>query len=101
MISDYTEIIELTMKKPNDAKLDLLVEGLQHFVSVGQKVLIFTGYVKTVEYLQSRLSTFFPEANVESLTGETKDKAKLEILKRFALVAHGLPSRRRKQTSIS
>ena len=96
LISDYTDILELTMKKPNDAKLDLLVEGLQYFVNRGQKVLIFSGYVKTVEYLHGRLSTFFPEANVESLTGETKDKDKPEILKRFAPVAHGLPSRRRK-----
>ncbi|HII62152.1 MAG TPA: hypothetical protein HA279_00925, partial [Candidatus Poseidoniaceae archaeon] len=96
LIADYTEILDLTMKKPNDSKLDLLVEELQYFVERGQKVLIFTSYLKTVEYLHNRLSTFFPEANVESLTGDVKEKNKLEMLRRFAPVAHGQSARRRK-----
>jgi len=96
LVEDFNEILEITMRKPKDTKLEMLLEGVRPLVTQGEKILIFSGYLKTVEYLKQEIAKTYPELNVESLTGEKKHAKKSEILRRFAPVANGLSGRRRK-----
>jgi len=92
----YESILELISREESDPKLELLLESLNPLVDNDHKIIIFTEYKGTVNYLERALSNMYPNRSIKTITGDLNEDKKLRLVKRFAPVAHGLSKRVRK-----
>ncbi|MBL8918117.1 MAG: DEAD/DEAH box helicase family protein [Myxococcaceae bacterium] len=78
-----------------DAKLGFLERQLRDRAP-GTKVLVFTNFIATVEYLRKHLGERLPGERIDVVTGQARGKEKKVILERFAPKAQGRKGRPRK-----
>jgi len=89
------ELLRLAEPTPEDTKLAELVRALRER-AVGQRVLVFSMWTDTVEYLKEALSRALPQERIESLTGRLKPKERGKLIRRFAPTAQGRSRRARR-----
>lgn len=76
----------------HDSRLDPKLAELTSLVRAAlqsSKVLIFTEYIDTVDYLLAHLKTELVNASVDALTGETTQAGRRDKLRAFAPLAQG------------
>lgn len=89
------EVHRLVPDVDSDTKLQFLVERLRA-IPPDQKVLVFTWYVSTAEYLFEELGKRLRDRQFGILSGKTRDGSRKSILERFAPKAQGRKGRPRK-----
>ena len=92
--ASLVELLGLLPPETADTKLDALVDILRARPA-GQRVLIFSLWTATVEYLAEVLRTRLPGDRVEAITGDMPSKLRGQTIQRFAPTAQGRPKRRR------
>ena len=88
------ELLRLAEPTPEDTKLAELVRALRERAA-GQRVLVFSQWTDTVEYLKEALSKALPQERIESLTGRLTTKERGKLIRRFAPSAQGRSRRAR------
>jgi superfamily II DNA or RNA helicase len=88
------ELLVLARALGSDTKVKKLLRHISAR-SEGERILVFTTYVATAEYLVDAIRKEFKGVRVESLTGKEDAKARKQKLKRFSPMAQGLGRRRR------
>ncbi|EPX61845.1 hypothetical protein D187_010464 [Cystobacter fuscus DSM 2262] len=86
--ANLRELRRLTQSTVNDTKLTELVRVLKERVG-RRRVLVFSLWTDTVEYLVSALSRELPGAKIEALTGRLNTKERGRLIRRFAPSAQG------------
>ncbi len=77
------EISKVTADKKLEAVRDTIIKDEALF-SESRKILIFTEYTTTANYLKDKLLTMFPENKIELITGDTKTSTRTNLIERFA-----------------
>ncbi|HIH77426.1 MAG TPA: DEAD/DEAH box helicase family protein [Halobacteria archaeon] len=84
--SDETTIKNLidlaNIIKVNDSKLDAIIAVVNQYLDQGKKVIIFTEYKDTLEYLKSRFEKEYEEGFFETISGEDKHRFE-EVKEKF------------------
>jgi hypothetical protein len=84
--SDETTIKNLidlaNIIKVNDSKLDAIIAVVNQYLGQGKKVIIFTEYKDTLEYLKSRFEKEYEEGFFETISGEDKHRFE-EVKEKF------------------
>lgn len=86
--ANLRELRRLTQSTVSDTKLAELVRVLKERVG-RRRVLVFSLWTDTVEYLVSALSRELPGAKIEALTGRLNTKERGRLIRRFAPSAQG------------
>lgn len=81
---DELERIARTRRERPDPKFVKLAAIVKRGTSARRKVLIFTEYLATADYLTKGLRDAFPALSVESVTGAATAKQRRELFRRFA-----------------
>ncbi len=82
LFDEFIEKVEELKLLENDPKAEKLIETVENFLNEGRKVVIFTEYADTVEYIKGILEKAFPERVLTVYGNLSKEKA-LKIYKNF------------------
>ena len=86
-----------------DTKIDEVVKTIMKEKALeteSKKVLIFTEYTATAKYITKKLQEKFPRNMVECITGNTKQDARINYIRRFAPNANLLEDEKLEQKEI-
>lgn len=97
MRDGYSRIREIILQRKHDPKLRELLNRLKLLIRNNEKVLIFTAYKATVEYLKEQIQNEYPQLKIGVITGDTSDDEKDKIIRGFSPNSHGIKRVSRKE----